>query len=99
MVAVTGTDFAVVAWVASQSRVCDVVTANYSVRYQRINTHASCSHMIVYNSDVNITLRNLVSNAEYNVSVVAINSNGDMSEFSDNLNFKTAGVPPHMNGE
>ena len=84
-VVVTGNDTAVVSWVPSMSRMCDVVIGNYSVRYQlRKGTGA---YTTVYSSSTSVTLQDLVPNAEYTVSVAAINSIGNMSAFSAMVQF------------
>ena len=76
---VTGSDTAVVSWTASQS-MCDDVVGNYSVRY-RLRS-GTCAYTTVYTTKTSVTLRDLIPNAEYVVSVAAINSRGDMSAFS-----------------
>ena len=91
-VAVTGNDTAVVSWESQQSRVCDVVIGNYSVRYQ---LRSGSGEMItVYSSSANVTLQELVPNAEYVVSVAAINSRGNMSAFSALVQFTVNLTPP-----
>ena len=78
---------AVVFWESQQSRVCDVVIGNYSVRYQlRSGTGA---YTTVYTSSASVILQDLVPNAEYTVEVVGINSNGDLSAFSAIIQFTT----------
>ena len=74
---VTSNDSAVVSWMASQS-LCDDVIGNYSVRYQLKN---ASSYTTVYTNETRVVLQGLVPNAEYTVSVAAINSMGDMSAF------------------
>ena len=84
-VVVTGNDTAVVSWVNSMSRMCDIVIGNYSVRYRlRSGTGVSTT---VNTSSTNVTLQDLVPNAEYTVSVAAINSIGNMSAFSPMVQF------------
>ena len=75
-VEVTGCDSAVVSWMASQS-MFDNVIGNYSVRYQLAS--GSNDLTTVYTSSTNVTLEDLVPNAEYNVSVVGITSCGGTS--------------------
>ena len=58
---------------------CDNVVGNYSVRYRLTDTSASSSFTTVYTTTTNVVLRGLVPDAEYTVSVAAINSQGDMS--------------------
>ena len=74
-VEVTGCDSAVVSWMASQS-MFDNAIGNYSVRYQLASGSNATT---VYTSSTNVTLGDLVPNAEYNVSVVGINSCGGTS--------------------
>ena len=81
---VTGSDTAVVSWTASQS-VCDDVVGNYSVRY-RLRS-GTCGYTTVYTNRPSVTLRDLIPNAEYVVSVAAINSRGDMSALSIEMSF------------
>ena len=75
-VEVTGCDSAVVSWMASQS-MFDNVIGNYSVRYQLAS--GSNDLTTVNTSSTNVTLEDLVPNAEYNVSVVGITSCGGTS--------------------
>ena len=96
-VEMTGTDTAVVYWNAQQSRMCDVVVGNYSVRYQLTND--TCSPPItVYTSSTSVTLNGLVPNAVYNVSVATIAlGGGGISAFSAATTFTvpaTAAPPP-----
>ena len=87
-VVVTGNDTAVVSWVPSLSRMCDVVIGNYNVRYQLSNSNGEYS--TVNTSSTSVTLQDLVPNAEYTVAVAAINSIGNMSAFSDTVQFRVA---------
>ena len=75
---VIGKDTAVVTWVASRS-MCDNVVGNYSVRYRLRDTSASSSFTTVYTTTTSVVLQGLEPDAEYTVSVAAINSVGDMS--------------------
>ena len=86
--AVTHKYTAVVSWTASQSRMCDVVVGNYSVKYQLSN--ATGGYTTVYTPNTSVSLQDLVPNADYLVSVAAINSNGNMSNFSANTLFTTS---------
>ena len=80
-------DTAVVSWTASQSRMCDVAIVNYSVKYK---LNVTGGYTTVNTSSTRVTLQCLAScNAEYSVSVAAINSVGDMSEFSAVTRFYT----------
>ena len=89
---VTGIDTVVVSWNPSVSRMCDVLIGNYSVRYQ---LSSGCSvYTSVYTSNTRVTLQDLVPYAEYNVSVAAINSNGDMSTFSALAQFTVTQTAP-----
>ena len=82
---VTGSDTAEVSWNPSMSRMCDVVIENYNVRY-RLNSGAG-GYTTVNTSSTSVTLQGLVANAEYTVEVAAVNSNGDMSSFSNVTQF------------
>ena len=94
-VAVMDRDTVVVSWTASQSRMCDVAIANYSVKYELNSTGY---YTTVYTSSTNVTLQGLVPNAEYNVSVAATDSIGNMSPFSAVTKFHTA-IPEVIPGE
>ena len=59
---------------------CDSVVRNYSVRYQLKGTYIS--YTTIYTKGTRVVLQGLVPNAEYTVSVAAINSMGDMSVHS-----------------
>ena len=86
-VAVIDNNTAVVSWTASQSRMCDAVIANYSVKFELKGTGY---YTTVYTSSTTVALQGLVPNAEYSVSVAATNSNGNMSAFSAITKFHTA---------
>ena len=75
---IIGKDTAVVTWAASRS-MCDNVVRNYSVRYRLRDTSASSSFTTVYTTTTSVVLQGLVPDAEYTVSVAAINSQGDIS--------------------
>ena len=77
---ITGSDTAVVSWVPSMSRTCDVVIGIYNVRYRMSNSNGC--YTTVNTSSTSVTLQDIVPNAEYTVEVAAINSNGQMSPFS-----------------
>ena len=91
-VVVTGNDTAVVSWVPS--RMCDVVIGNYSVRYQLRS--CACGYTTVHTFSTSVTLQDLVPYADYNVSVAAINSNGDMSKFSALAQFTVTQTTPTL---
>ena len=78
----------VVSWVAPQPR-CGVVVGNYSVRYQQRNRGGG--YTTVNTSSTSVTLRGLTPNAEYTVSVAAINSAGEMSSFTEAAQFELQG--------
>ena len=78
LLTVIGKDTAIVTWSASRS-MCDNVVRNYSVRYRLTDTSASSSFTTVYTTTTSVVLQGLVPDAEYTVSVAAINSQGDMS--------------------
>ena len=90
---ITGTDTAVVSWNAQQSRMCDVVVGNYSVRYQLCGTCGST--ITVYTPSTSVALNSLVPNAVYSVSVAAITlDRGGMSTFSATTTFTVTAAPP-----
>ena len=78
---------AVVSWQAQQSRVCDAVIRNYSVRYQLRSGMGGIDIITVYSPSTSVTLQGLAHGAEYTVSVAAINSKGEMSSFSALVQF------------
>ena len=89
-VAVTDREPVVVSWTASQSMMCDVAIVNYNVKFE-LNGTGYYTHTTVYTSSTFVTLRCLAPcNAEYSVSVAAINSIGDMSAFSAVAKFHTS---------
>ena len=67
---------------------CGVVAGNYSVRYQ---LRSSGGYTTVYSSGTSVTLRGLVPNTEYDVSVAAISSAGVMSAFTETAHFELQG--------
>ena len=91
---VTCIDSAVVSWTASLS-VCDDVVGNYSVRYQLKD--GTGAYTTVYTNKTSVTLRDLIPDAEYVVSVAAINSRGDMSALSVETPF-TVSTPTDVAG-
>ena len=92
---VTDVESALVSWDATQSWMCDVVIGNYSVRYQLSN--GTGAYTTVYSSSTSVTLQDLVPNAEYDVSVAAINSIGNTSAFSAVVQFNvTLSSKPNM---
>ena len=72
---------------------CDVVIGNYSVRYQRRNAFTA-GYTTVYTSENQNTLQALEPGTNYRVSVASITSNGEMSAYSDWVNFTTAMATP-----
>ena len=96
---ITGTDTAVVSWNAQQSRMCDAVVGNYSVRYQLTNdTGSPPIPVYMYTFNTSVTLNGLVPNATYSVSVATITlGGGGMSAFSATTTFTvtpTVAPPP-----
>ena len=79
-VVASGCNSANMSWNASVSRMCDAVIGNYSVRYQL--TSGESGYVTLSTSSTSATLEDLVPNAEYNVEVASINSNGVMSAYS-----------------
>ena len=84
-----GCDSARVSWNLTQSRLCDVTIVGFSVRYQR--NGAGADYTTMNTSSTNVTLQGLVPNSEYLVSVAAINSNGDLSAYSE-ISFNITGI-------
>ena len=84
-----GADTTLVLWDEQQYRMCDIVIENYIVIYQLRNIHCTCGYTTVNTSLTRVTLADLLPNTEYSVSVAAINTNGDMSTFSDTIYFTT----------
>ena len=74
---------------------CDDVVGNYSVRY-RLRDDAG-AYTTVYINKTSVTLQDLIPNAEYVVSVAAINSRGNMSAFSVEMSF-TVSTPTTLTG-
>ena len=79
-VVASGCNSANTSWNASMSRMCDAVIGNYSLRYQL--TSGEGGYVTVSTSSTSAALEDLVPNAEYNVEVASINSNGVMSAYS-----------------
>ena len=69
-----------VSWNRSSSGMCDVLATNYNVRYRL--SSSTGDHTTVNTSGTSVTLVDLVPNAEYDVEVAAIFSNGAISNFS-----------------
>ena len=82
-----------VSWDAQQSMQCDVVIGNYSVRYQLRNAFTA-GYTAVYTNETHVTLQELEPGTNYRVSVASIASNGEMSAYSDWVNFTTAMATP-----
>ena len=78
-----------VSWDAQQSMQCDVVIGKYSVRYQRRNA-ITAGYTAVYTNETHVTLQELEPGTNYTVSVASIASNGEMSAYSDWVNFTTS---------
>ena len=67
---------------------CDVVIGNYSVR--NAFTAGYNNYTTVYTNETNVTLQELEPGTNYKVSVASIASNGNMSAYSDWVQFTTA---------
>ena len=76
----------VVSWTRSFSRTGDQLATQYRVRYQ-LSTGSGGYHTVNTKGNI-VVLLDLIPNAEYNVSVAAINSNGAMSNFSTMAQFQ-----------
>ena len=72
---------------------CDVVIGNYSVRYQQRNG-CTDGYTAVYTNETRVTLQELEPGTNYRVSVSSIASNGEMSTYSDWVDFTTAMATP-----
>ena len=70
---------------------CDVVIGNYSVRYQQRNAFTA-NYTTVYN-ETN-TLLELEPGTNYRVSVASIASNGNISAYSNWVQFTTTIATP-----
>ena len=77
----------VVSW--TPQPLCGVVAGNYSVRYQLRSSGGG--YTTVYSPSTSVMLQRLVPNTEYDVSVAAINSAGEMSAFTETVQFELQG--------
>ena len=77
-----------VSWVAPQP-VCGVVAGNYSVRYQLRNRGGG--YTTVFTPNTSVTLQGITANAEYDVSVAAISSAGELNAFPKATQFELQG--------
>lgn len=68
---------------------CGVVIGNYSVTYQQRN--GGSGNTTVYSSNTSVTLQDIIPNAEYDVSVASISSDGDIGLFSNKTLFELQG--------
>ena len=80
-----------VSWTPSSSGMCDVLSTGYSIRY-RLSGSTGDHTTVNISGTTSFTLRDLAPNAEYNVEVAAINSNGIISNFSPVTQFTV--TPP-----
>ena len=74
-----------VSWVAPQAR-CGVAIATYSVRYQQ--RKGGGSYTTVSSPTTSVTLQRITANSDYDVSVAAISSGGDMGIFTEAIQFE-----------
>ena len=88
---VTGSSTVEVSWAPSSSGVCDVLSTGYSIRY-RLSISTGNYTTVSTSGTTSVTLVDLVPNAEYDVEVAAINSNGAISNFSPVTRFNV--TPP-----
>ena len=79
---VTGSSTVMVYWTPSLSGMCDVLSTGYSIRYRLSGSTGDYTTVNTSGSTTSVTLVNLAPNAEYDVEVAAINSNGAISNFS-----------------
>ena len=70
-----------VSWNPSSSGMCDVFSTGYSIRY-RLSSSTGDLTTVNTLGTTSVTLRDLAPNAEYDVDVAAISSNGAISSFS-----------------
>ena len=68
---------------------CGVVIGNYSVRYRLRNSGGG--YTTVFTPSTSVTLQGIVPNTEYDVSVAAVNSAGEMSAFTEKVQFELQG--------
>ena len=68
---------------------CGVVVGNYSVRYQLRSSGGG--YTTVYSPSTSVMLQRLIPNTEYDVSVAAISSAGEMSAFTEATQFELQG--------
>ena len=78
---VTGSSTVEVSWTPSLSGMCDVFSTGYIIRYRLSNSTGDYTTVNI-SGTTSVTLRDLAPNAEYDVEVAAINSNGATSHFS-----------------
>ena len=69
---------------------CGVVVGNYSVRYQLRNRGGG--YTTVFTTSTSVTLQGIAANTEYNVSVAAISSAGELSAFTEATQFELQGA-------
>ena len=79
---VTGSSTVMVSWTPSSSGMCDVLLTGYSIRYRLSSSTGNYTTVNTLGSTTSVRLRDLTPNAEYDVEVAAIFSNGAMSNFS-----------------
>ena len=61
---------------------CDVLLTGYSIRYRLSSSTGNYTTVNTSGSTTSVTLQDLEPNAEYDVEVAAIFSNGAISNFS-----------------
>ena len=71
---------------------CDVLPTGYSIRYRLSSSTEDYTTVNTSGSTTSVRLRDLAPNAEYDVEVAAINSNGAISNFSAVVQFTV--TPP-----
>ena len=80
----------VVSWVAPQAR-CGVAIATYSVRYQQRKGGGGGGYTTVPSPTTSVTLQRITANSDYDVSVAAISSSGNMGIFTKAIQFELQG--------
>ena len=87
---VTGSSTVMVSWTPSSSGMCDVLLTGYSIRYRLSSSTGNYTTVNTLGSTTSVRLRDLTPNAEYDVEVAAIFSNGAISNSSLAAHFTVA---------
>ena len=79
MVRVDGCDSANVTWTPSRDMLCDLTRIDHRVRYKRSDAN---NYSSIITPDASVTLQGLTPNAQYDVQVAAMDTNGKLSTYS-----------------